>query len=885
MQRLLFCCLSFAAFCAAQEPAAPADPAPAATPAAPVTVKVKGRVLDYEGQPIGDVAIGYGPLDDYVTSQLLDKPQVQSGADGRFEFEFTPPPDPKPGESTPPTPYLFLVKKGLAGFGRALYLQREELRYDDDGYDPQEQKPPYKPETDLGTLQMMDGARMFGRVRDPDGKPLAGVRVVARDLFDQNRCFRGRTHDFLCTAVTDASGIFSLPGSLPQGVVLSCSLDGWFQRSMQPVATSTPLEIEMQKSGWIAGRVLDAEGRGMADAYVNVAYEVKTASKQVRTGADGSFRTTQASPGRWRLTARGKVGDDWITAQSEVLTGAHDNLEVAAKKAEDKQKDNADDKLIVRAVAKGDKQPITGFRAVAIWDEYASRNAPYLEYRIRMEQRRARKEKDGSIELNGPGKQGFGTGAIRVFAKGFAAKTVSDYEWKDVPAGKQREALVAEMEPEAVLAGVVKDETSGEPVADAKVWVRPWFDPNQGNYNDGEEYPFDAVTTAKDGSFRIGQLGEGKWQVRVRHKQRPVVPPEDFELKAAEQKLDLVLKMPVGARVAGTLTGGTIGTGWRVFLHPLPKINFGGRGYYSTSSYSSNDSVPKDAVAVGDDGRFAFEGVRLGNYLLVLVLPSAPRCGGELFVPLEPFRVRPQGIDRPFDIAADQPGTISGKITFTQAAVPFHRLVVVAQQISEDNQMFFSPYDTSYVGPRAFVDPGGNFSLRTGPGTYQLLLVDTATNVRLDASSKPIKVEPNQDASCDFTSKLFQVAIQLVPEKEGQPMAMLDRLELRVVPKVKDNKNNNNPFGGNDNFDFGIGVDLLPAQTTVEVVVPDSTVTVMLRNSVASIRIDEQRGNQAPIGRGEFETSDKENADKVTIKVGEPPEIPKPDDKKDADGN
>ena len=57
-----------------------------------------------------------------------------------------------------------------------------------------------------------------------------------------------------------------------------------------------------------------------------------------------------------------------------------------------------------------------------------------------------------------------------------------DYEWKDVGAGKQREPVVAELEPEAVIQGVVKDEVSGEPVADAKVWVRPWFDPNQGTW-------------------------------------------------------------------------------------------------------------------------------------------------------------------------------------------------------------------------------------------------------------------------------------------------------------------------------------------------------------------------------------------------------------------
>jgi hypothetical protein len=70
----------------------------------------------------------------------------------------------------------------------------------------------------------------------------------------------------------------------------------------------------------------------------------------------------------------------------------------------------------------------------------------------------------------------------------------------------------------------------------------------------------------------------------------------------------------------------------------------------------------------------------------------------------------------------------------------------------------------------------------------------------------------------------------------------------------------------------------------VQLILPPADVCVYLRSNVANIRVDDQRGNQGPLAKLEFEALEAANAAReFVVKIPPPPEIPA-DDAKKADG-
>lgn len=877
-----------AASAACQDPAPAADRQPA--------VRVRGRVSTWDGQPLAGVAIRYETLAVHTTAQLQRTPQTTTGDDGRFELKLVP-----PAADARERPMLFVAAKGMASACLDVPWKHADHAATDDNAAADEEgvvvddgeegavvpsadaaKIEYAPETEIPDIVLTAGHRLVGRVRDAAGKPLAGVRVVARDLLEQGNSFRsGRRFGFCCVALSDASGIFDLPCSLPFGSTLQFSLDGWLRERVEPVSAASPIEVTLRPGGWIQGRVLDAEGHSIPDASVTVGYELPGGTgggtAVLRTGVDGSFRTNLDRPGRWRATATKRDGQRTLIGHSNVLTGPRENLEIVVKGDPVEQTQ----RLPVRAVDKKTGKPVATFRAASVWEEYANQNANYLEYRLRWQLRDQKPQKQADATVSGPGKHGVSVGAVRVVAPGYAPATKKDVEWKEPEGDAKVEPVTLELEAEATLRGVVRDENTGAPVAGARVWARLYQDPNQGNYDDNSGPPKDAPTTGADGTFRLGGLGEGKWNVLVQDPKRPRCPPKEVDLGAAEQKADFVVAVPSGAQVAGKLRGTPIARGAKVFLSKLPRQAFGEQNYYY-SSYGNNQTAG-ESVDVAEDGAFRFEGVSLDNHLLVLRLPSPPRHGGDLYLPLEPFRVRAAGVQREFDCGEDRPGTIRGKIVFEQAVVPFEQLVVVARLVSEEGQRFFSPFDTNFFGPRSFVGPSGEYEVRVGPGSYQLVVVDLATSLQVHDETKKIEVPAGGTATRDLQLQLARIDLELKPGAEVKEMAAIDRVEIRVISKAM--KQGGVQFGGNDNYDSGIGVRWPQGTTKLGVVLPLGDATFLCRNGIAALRIDDERWNNAPLGRGELEVTAGQGAKtSCTIEVGAPPEIPDPDKKKGKDG-
>ena len=148
--------LSLAAFAPAQDPA-------------PTTVKVTGRVVTWQGQPISGAAVAYAREGEMTTAQLLKEPQLRTDADGKFEARC-----PIRGDKNDPEPPMLMVAhKGMAAIGIAVNFRHKDMGKD--------VKILPREDTDLGDLVLPEGTRLIGRVRDADGNGLANVRVTARD--------------------------------------------------------------------------------------------------------------------------------------------------------------------------------------------------------------------------------------------------------------------------------------------------------------------------------------------------------------------------------------------------------------------------------------------------------------------------------------------------------------------------------------------------------------------------------------------------------------------------------------------------------------------------------------------------------------------------------
>jgi len=864
------------------------------TPPTPM-VELTGRVISWDGQPIPGVAIRCEPMHGHLTSELLRNPHTVTDAEGRFRLQTQPTP---PDSQSPLS--LFLGMKGLAAVSRGISWKRKDqalaagaaallwVPAEEDGEEPADEEeaaatPPaptaieYEAETAMGDIVLAPGGRLSGRVRDPDGKPLAGVEVVARDLLEQGNALRsGRSFGFYTATTTDNSGIFLLPCALPMGATLSFKLDGYYRERAEPVSTSTGVEITLRPSGWIQGRVLDTEGRAIADASVGVSYELQpaqTASGNARTGADGSFRLNLDHPGRWRVRATKRVDKQYQEARSDVFQGPKEQLEINFKPLETKETAKT---LSIAVVAKATGKPVPQFKAAAVWEEYANQNANYLDYRLRSALRSTSPSKGGKGVVNGPGKHGTSVGAIRVLAPGLAPMTVKEVEWKEPEGDQKPESLKIELEPEASIRGKLVDESTGLPVAGAQVYARLRQDRNQGSYDDGSGVPPEAVKSGEDGTFHLRGLGEGSWEILVVDKKRPRLPPKEVDLVAQEHKQDFLITLPSGATVAGSLKGATIGHGARIFLWRLPKQTFGDSSNYY--SYHGSSQAPNETTEVAPDGSFQVDGVSLENHLLVVRLPSPPRLGGDLYLPLEPFRVRRAGVRREFDCSEDLPGRIHGRITFQHADVPFDRLVVVARLVSEEGRQFFSPYDNRFPGPRSFVGPTGEYELRLGPGSYQMVVVDLATSLAIHQETKKIELVTGGSVARDLSLELAKIELELKPAADVKECAQVERIELRLLTKTM--KEGGMNFGGNDNYDTGIGLRLPLGQTKLEVVLPPGDATFLARNQVAQLRVDDQRWNLAPLGRGELEIAVGPGAKtSCVIEIGAPPEIPDPEKK------
>ncbi|MCU0866743.1 MAG: carboxypeptidase-like regulatory domain-containing protein [Planctomycetes bacterium] len=187
----------------------------ASTPAQLPATILTGRVVDENGAPLAGVAVHALRSDQpWITAELPPDQVVTTDVDGRWRLS-------QPVSAEPESHRLLFVTKGrvhvaapLSAAGFPIVLPR--------------------------------GRTLVGRVVDPAGRPLAGVRVEQRDAL-RRMTYRAESARVAWpgeprTAVrTDAAGRFVMPGTVDTGIQLVVGEAG--ARSYGPFAHGEPIEI------------------------------------------------------------------------------------------------------------------------------------------------------------------------------------------------------------------------------------------------------------------------------------------------------------------------------------------------------------------------------------------------------------------------------------------------------------------------------------------------------------------------------------------------------------------------------------------------------------------------------------------------------------------
>jgi hypothetical protein len=822
---------AFAALAVAQAPAAPKH----------APFEVKGRAVTWDGHAIAGARVELAPLAQFDVAEVLRTAGASTAADGTFTLT-VPPAAKAAGDRV-----VVLAAKGFASCVLRLPAELPATAA---------AKQPW----DLGEHALAPGQRIAGRVRDAAGAPVVGARVTAVDLLS---IFDGVSlREFVCAARTGPSGIFDLPGALPAGSSVRVEADGFYTAIRQPVAAGTPLEFELEPSGFLVGQVRDAAGRGIGAAGIRVIYESDTDGEVLHTDAQGGFRATVRHPGRWRVSA---WTDDRTAGSGHSRVGSGPAADVTIVLPVTQRATPR--KLTVQATRKGSTEGVRALRAVATWSTDLAHRREWLRFWFAERVHEQPLGVDGRATVDGPDEEGQ-PGAVYVVAEGCAPLLQCDVAWDE-----KNPTLAVELEPEASVRGVVRDAASGTPIAGARVLATQVGVDTYGFSPASQPEDDTMPRSGADGTFRIGQLGEGEWQIWAVVDGRPAAKPLPITLRGGESHEGVRVDVPLGARVAGRLVGAQLAPGCRVSLQAVAV----GSGHVEMPFVTEIQLGPggdsaRSGKSLAADGSFAFEGQALGHYTLLLHLPVRARSGASLCTPIDSFRLRAAGIEREFDIAGDRARTLRGKLTFPGAATAFEHLLVVAMPAvaSAWTRGWTMPGAAYGYGARTIAARDGSFALEVMPGDYHLKVVDLAMGIEV-AASKAIEVGA-ADVQADVAVPLVQVTLELHPAS-GSPMATLGRIELRS--QLASQRLDGTAIELDDRYDSGQGVRVPRGATSLTLALPHADIVFFARSNVASLHVGGERTVDTALGRLELSIPG-DHQKKVVLEVAPPPEIPEP---------
>lgn len=750
------------------------------------TRPIRGRVVDPTGKPLEGVGILVSPTSSSrslpLTQTVLAAPN-QTDADGRFALQVA-------AQSR-----LTFAAKGRATLhmtpfgGISMLAFQASLIAPDGGLE-------------LGDVVLPPGTELRGRIVDEKGSPIRGAEVHARDLVGswQANVFRTDGLRFGSAAETSADGQFVLPGVFGDGLELEARAAGHATQTLRPVDRTTPLTFTLRAAARLRGKVVDHDGKPVV-ATVNATFLGGSDAEYTTSSADGSFEVTRVASGPVRLLAytkdsNARASTDWLTDGDETITMTLQppQLEFAVR-AED---------------AEG--RPVRDFSATVQWvatdNPFVNLLRTVLPHHLAV---------DGVVRLAKPGEGQPNRGRVTVSARGFARQT-TDAQWD--PAKPE---LVVKLVAESAVAGKLVD-ADGKGLANTRMRVAapvatpagvpegmlsapqsPWTGMGPGE-----------VLTAADGSFVVGGLGAGKYEVLAWPAEQPTPAKLELELAASERKSDITIQTPRGATLRGKLDGARPDVPAHVLIaiaeaNPFAKL--------AGMSRANQRRVELDA-----ENRIVVPGLAAGRYEVTLALMAHPRSLAPVLVSLGEVEVGKEYLDKALKPAAPLPTAVRGKVTIEGATVPLQRFMVTAEV--HDPRLSRNMLSTAgeWRSPaRTTLDADGKFALRVAAGKYRIMVHDLLTGLLVGESDDPFEVGA-KDATQDLTIQLGKVRVSL-RTPDDQP-AHLSHLEVRIHDPRRAR------MGGMD-FDTGTGLRLAAGQNTLEFEAPVGDLEIKARRGLS----------------------------------------------------
>ncbi len=445
------------------------------------------------------------------------------------------------------------------------------------------------------SLTLPRGGNVAGRVRTPNGAPIAGAQVIA--VLD---ALTGAVRD--AVAFTDAEGGYSvgpLPAGVPVTIEVRCA--GYESVELRDVAGRVAgLEIELRPAGRIEGVLVGRDGTPLAGSEVVVVRASADRAphsvvQEVSTGADGGFVLPAVAAGAIRLQARGEdhrvvIGELFELAAGGVVDGVR---LVAARGA----------RLEIEVVDRNGV-PVSGAEVVVQPPGDAGSAAAD-------ERPRARR-------TDGAGRAVFGAlpeTRVRLHAMLGDERSVVRSVDLTSPVGPQR--LVLRATGSVALSAVFDDaEAPAEVLLLGPADAAPWRALRRVTADVGRDGPVELISGEYDfARARPGAVlaaADGGWRVAGAEVHRLSVAAGD------------TVSPPVGAWRGVTLSGvvrsdGVAVAGAAVRLQALPPRDTAG-------VQALRPLAPAPSAQTDAGGAFEFRGLAGGDYVAAVRIPGAPVC-------------------------------------------------------------------------------------------------------------------------------------------------------------------------------------------------------------------------------------------------------------------